>query len=154
MKTIRHIAFTLPLLFSCGTSAAGETTTQEMRANCEAERQKLLAPLREQEIQKCLKERNSKEYCDRFYADFGESGRTASGGFRQRMFDDIPECVIAREAEENERLKTRDKGEGKRDTAAGKTRDSTASSKSRDTDSGKKRDSSTGTNTRDTDNKR
>jgi hypothetical protein len=132
---------------------AEEDSAQELRAKCEALRIELIEPLRQNEIEKCLQERNSKEYCERFYADFGEGGRTASGGFRQRMFDDLPECVAAREAEEKERMEKRTEKQEPRDTDPGNIRDSNAGKKSRDTAPGKSRDSSTGSKSRDTTNR-
>ena len=125
---------------------------QQYRMQCEQEREEHLAPMREQEIENCVLNRNSREDCERKYRDFGNSGRTTSGHFRARMFDDLPSCVAAREAEAAEEAALRaerKKGEGKRDTDPGKTRasspesverDSSAGTKSRDTEPGKKRD--------------
>jgi hypothetical protein len=52
-----------------------------------------------QELQKQCDD--AREHCERFYADFGQGGTTQSGGFRQRMFHDIPECQPLYEAERN-----------------------------------------------------
>ena len=71
----------------------------ELEAACEAAREAKLKPIREGLIADCKKnKRNDPAWCERFYSDYGEAGRTASGGIRPRMFDDLPECVAAREA--------------------------------------------------------
>jgi len=123
------------LLFIISSTAMAEPTAAELRGICEAERQKLLAPLRKEAIDECVnKKRNTQEYCERFYRDFGEGGGTQQGGYRQRMFHDIPECIVANEAEK------REKGASNRDTEPGKNRDSTTIDNTRGTEPGKNRD--------------
>lgn len=121
------------------------SAAQQYRLQCEKEREEKLAPLREQEIENCINNRNSREDCERKFRDFGNSGRTATGHFRARMFDDLPSCVAAQEAEAAEEAVKRaegKKGEGNRDTNPGNLRESSTESKGRG--------SSTGTNKRDT----
>lgn len=132
----------------------------QLRLQCEEERQQKLAPLRKEQIEECMVKSNSRENCDQKYRDFGNAGRTATGGLRPRMFDDLPACVAAREAElveEAAQRQERKKSEGARDTAPGATRDSPAATKTRDSSTattkrdtapGKSRDSSAGTTTR------
>lgn len=83
---------------------------QALERQCENTREWLIAPLRQDAINQCIADRASgnrgsrnsrdaREYCERFYADFGQGGRTQSGGFRQRMFHDIPECQAFYDAE-------------------------------------------------------
>ncbi len=63
---------------------------------CEDAREEKIAPLREAEIESCKQERRSEPaFCESFNADFGDGGRTESGHYRQRMFDDLPECAEA-----------------------------------------------------------
>ena len=82
----------------------------ELQRQCEDAREVLIAPLRKEAIDQCIADRESgrsgsrssrdaREHCERFYADFGNAGTTQSGGFRQRMFHDIPECQALDEAE-------------------------------------------------------
>ncbi len=126
----------ISVLFINSNSAMAEPTAAELRGTCEAEREKLIAPERQKAIEECVtKKRNTQEYCERFYRDFGEGGRTQQGGYRQRMFHDIPECIAADEAEK------REKGNSSRDTDSGNNRDSTTVDNKRDTESGKNRDS-------------
>ena len=132
----------------------------QLRLQCENERQEQLAPLREKEIEQCANKQNSREDCEAKFRDFGNAGRTASGGLRPRMFDDLPSCVAAREAEQAEeqaKRQERKSGEGARDTDPGTTResstgtttrDSSAATTNRDTAPVTTRDSSTGTTTR------
>ena len=70
----------------------------DLDRRCEDAREKLIAPLREAEIAKCNQQEDTDPArCERFYADYGDGGRTASGGTFPPMFHDIPECVDALE---------------------------------------------------------
>ncbi len=69
---------------------------EELDRRCEAEREANIAPLRKAEIDKCINEqRKDSAYCNRFYADYGASGRTIHGTVRPRMFHDLPVCLEA-----------------------------------------------------------
>jgi len=87
---------------------------QELERQCEAAREWYIAPLRQEAIDTCIADRTSgrsgtrssrdaREHCERFYVDFGQGGTTQSGGFRNRMFHDIPECQALYEAERSGR---------------------------------------------------
>ena len=68
----------------------------ELDLRCEGAREKMIAPLRDAEIAKCKQnKREDPAFCERTNADFGDGGRTLSGGFRPRLFDDLPECQEA-----------------------------------------------------------
>ena len=68
----------------------------DLNLRCDEARKRMIAPLREAEIAKCKQDkREDPAFCERFNADFGDGGRTASGSIRPRMFDDLPECVEA-----------------------------------------------------------
>ncbi len=148
------------IMFLSPTALAELSEAAQLRLQCENERQEQLAPLREKEIDDCVNKKNSREDCEAKFRDFGNASRTASGGSRLRMFDDLPSCVAAREAEHAEEQAMREerkKGDGTRDTipgatressAATTTRDSSTGTSTRDTAPGKTRDSSTGTTTR------
>ena len=92
----------------------GASSIQELQKQCEDAREALIAPLRQEEINKCISDRESgrsgsrssrdaREHCERFYADFGQGNATRAGGFQQRMFHDIPECQALYEAERAQR---------------------------------------------------
>jgi len=94
---------------------SGEASSiQELQTQCEDAREALIAPLRQEAIDTCIADRTSgrsgtrssrdaREHCERFYADFGQGNATQAGGFRQRMFHDIPECQALYEAERSGR---------------------------------------------------
>jgi len=68
-------------------------------AACEVERQKKIAPMRQQVVEECVtnKELPSRKECERFYADYGErTGRKAA------LFYDLPECVTAFEFQQGD----------------------------------------------------
>jgi hypothetical protein len=106
-------AWTADVLFFCGLSlpVIGEANSlQQLERQCEDARERLIASLRQNAIDQCIADRTSgrsgsrssrdaREHCERFYADFGQGGTTQSGGFRQRIFHDIPECQTLYEAE-------------------------------------------------------
>ncbi|MGW8370455.1 MAG: DUF4124 domain-containing protein [Gammaproteobacteria bacterium] len=73
-----------------------QLSLEALDQQCEAARERAIAPLRAEAIAECKTSgRNDPTYCERFYADFGDGGRTATGAMRPRMFDDLPECVTA-----------------------------------------------------------
>lgn len=146
MKHYLFVALLATCTISLSSSAIAELSeAAQLRLQCEKERQEQLAPLREKEIEDCVNKKNSREDCEAKFRDFGNAGRTVTGASRLRMFDDLPSCVAAREAEQAEEQamrQEREKGEGPRDTMPGATRGSSAATTTRD--------SSTGTTTRDT----
>ena len=90
------------------------SSIQDLQRQCEDARESLIVPLRQEAIDTCIADRTSgrsgsrssrdaREHCERFYADFGQGGTTQSGGFRNRMFHDIPECQALYEAEQSGR---------------------------------------------------
>lgn len=82
--------------------AAGGLDLKALDRKCEAAREARIKPLRDAEIARCKSDkRNDPQYCERFYADLGNISRTPDGKLRPRMFEDIPECVAAREARRN-----------------------------------------------------
>ncbi len=73
-------------------------TIADLDRRCEDAREKKIAPLREAEISKCKEDggrTTDPAWCERHYADYGNGGKTISGTFRPRMFNDLPECVEA-----------------------------------------------------------
>ena len=95
--------YLLLLLFALGLAAAahaGEDPLQELKNRCEAAREAKLAPERQALIQACIeKQDKSAEQCQRFYADYGAGGKTAGGGTRVRLYNDLPECEALFQAE-------------------------------------------------------
>ena len=154
--------FILCFIFAPASAIAELSEAAQLRLQCEEERQEQLAPLREKEIEECIKKQGTREDCETKLSDFGNASRSVSGGSRLRMFDDLPSCVAAREAEHAEEQamhEERKKGEGTRDTVPGTTRDSSAATTTRDSSTGTTtrdaepgttRDSSLGTTNRDT----
>jgi hypothetical protein len=66
---------------------------------CEQEREKRLAPEREQLIKDCVETwRSSQEYCENYFSDYGAAVRLDTGYVRPALYMDLPECVAAWEA--------------------------------------------------------
>ena len=91
------------LSFSTSVVAIDKAGLKKLEQRCDDARQKKIEPLRKAEIQKCAaKDRNTRdalEKCERYYVDYGEGARYESGGHRQRMFNDLPECLKFYDAE-------------------------------------------------------
>jgi hypothetical protein len=67
-----------------------------LEAQCEAEREAKIKPLRDMEIAKCKTDQhNDPAYCERFWKDYGNSMRGANGVMVPRMFSELPVCVAA-----------------------------------------------------------
>lgn len=81
----------------------------ELDNRCDVARERKISPLRKEEIEKCKADKsNDPDWCDRFFNDYGEGGRTVHGAMRPRMFDDLPECVDALN-ERNRRARSGDR---------------------------------------------
>jgi len=82
---------------SCPDQFSGKSVA-ELESLCEEAREWYLKPLREKEIDRCIHEQGKDpEYCRTFFSTYGDGG--IRGGYvMARMFDDLPECVAAREA--------------------------------------------------------
>ena len=108
---LHQIIFCCFALSLTSTAIAQDPSLQELQQRCEQAREAKIAPLRQEAIEECItsnpRRRDVKEYCERFYSDFGQGGRTASGHFRQPMFNDLPECVEYREADAQSRDRSR-----------------------------------------------
>ena len=114
MLKLRSTAM-LVFMFGFVLPVTGEASSiQELQTQCEAAREALIAPLRQEAIDTCIADRTSgrsgtrssrdaREHCERFYADFGQGNATRAGGFQQRMFHEIPECQALYEAERSGR---------------------------------------------------
>jgi len=80
-----------------------EMSLADLDRRCEEVREERIAPLREAEIAKCIQTGTGDQaWCGAFWADYGDSQRTASGGIIPRLFHDLPECTEAWE-ERNQR---------------------------------------------------
>jgi len=122
------------LVFSDSSVAIAAPSVSELTSICEAAREKLIAPLRQQAIEECTTEtRNPPKYCQQYYSDYGNAGRTQDG-FRQRLFHDIPECLAVYEAEAQAR------GDSSLEAEPETKPDGTAVGNHRDTEPGKSRD--------------
>jgi hypothetical protein len=86
---------------SAGSTNISSSDLEQLKRQCEEAREQQIAPLRKQAIDECIaKGVKSTSECENFYADYGNAGTTKSGGFRQRMFHNIPECQAYYDAEE------------------------------------------------------
>lgn len=87
-----------------GSVDLSQMSAQQLEVMCEKEREKRLAPEREQLIKDCVENwRSSQAYCENYYSDYGaahpiigKDGQTV--GMRPALYMDLPECVAAWEA--------------------------------------------------------
>ena len=94
MKIMSGIVLAVCLVAPALCSASDERASvqQSLDAECEAARQRKLAPERAKYVQECeqKKERSTVQDCERFYSDYG-----ARTGDRAPLYYDLPECVAA-----------------------------------------------------------
>jgi len=82
------------------TGSDRESTPAQLDAECEAARERKLAPERAKYIEECVRDKvkDSREACERFYSDHG-----ARSGNRAPLYYDLPECVRAFEFRKSSR---------------------------------------------------
>jgi len=101
---MKLFSLTFYSLLITSTIAIADDDIQTLTSNCEDARQQKLTPLRNEAISKCVsndkKSTDAKQKCERFYADFGAAVRYKSGGHKERMFNDLPECLKLYAAEQ------------------------------------------------------
>lgn len=80
-----------------------ESVIAALQAQCEADREAKIKPLRDMEITKCKADGQNHEpgYCERFWADWGNAVRGTRGTTIPRKFDDLPSCVAAFKARQD-----------------------------------------------------
>jgi len=73
-----------------------EMSLADLDRRCEDAREEKIAPLKAAEIAKCIQTGTGDQaWCEAFWADYGDGGRTKTGVFIPRQFDDLPECAEA-----------------------------------------------------------
>lgn len=98
MTSFRLLLLIVFSILQLGSAVAADSEAQlkELDSKCEQAREEKLKPLRDAEIAKCkASKRNDPEYCERYWRDFGAAMRGPNGTMKPRMFDDLPECVVA-----------------------------------------------------------
>ena len=111
LGTYRVLLWVTPfLLAAVNPAVAGEIRREDAAAameECQAERQRRIEPLRQQEIQRCVDQRRGdREYCERFNRDFGEVVHTPNG-VMPGLFWELPVCERAFQAEKHFRMNPR-----------------------------------------------
>ena len=82
-----------------------EMSLADLDRRCEDAREERIAPLREDEIVKCVQtETGDQAWCETFWADYGDPRRTVSGALIPRLFHDLPDCTEALD-ERNRRVR-------------------------------------------------
>ena len=103
MKLVLVSVIAIVLVFS-GTSMGSDSDRQakqeQLDAQCEAARERKLAPERAQFIEECVEknQRSDRAACERFYSDYG-----AQSGNRAPLYYDLPECIEAFEFQKSQR---------------------------------------------------
>ena len=86
----------IPLLAICAGNPALALTDSDvakMKQQCEAEREKALAPIRARKTQTCIDQQlRSTDHCGRYYTTYGNVSPRPGGGAAQGYFYDLPEC--------------------------------------------------------------
>ncbi len=73
--------------------------TDAANAQCEAARERKLAPIRAQKIAQCKRSaRQPTAGCETYYSTYGNNSNHANGSVVRGRFYDLPACVAARRA--------------------------------------------------------
>ena len=95
---------------------AEKAELQKLEKRCNDAREKKIAPLRQNAIKECIakdnnmnkaKKKEAKERCERHYIDYGAAVRYKNVGGKERMFNDLPECLKFYEAEKKYKAKSK-----------------------------------------------
>ena len=98
MIKVLSLSCAMVILCAPASVTAQQATVEELERSCEEMREAQLAPLREAEIEKCKAEKAMEPTkCESYYKDYGDATRGAGGKYTERMFNDLPPCVKARE---------------------------------------------------------
>lgn len=108
MNKVLSLSFAVVVVWSPAVVAVEQATVEELEQRCEELREAHLAPLREAEIEKCKAEKAMEPAkCESYYKDYGDATRGAGGKYTERMFNNLPPCVQAREMKTKTRESTR-----------------------------------------------
>ena len=103
IKDIYPILLASTVLTFSGITIAEEITqesAEELMQECLKQREKNIAPLREESIEECVAKRGrDREYCENFNRPFGESRAIPGRGMQIGMFWELPVCDKALKAE-------------------------------------------------------
>lgn len=85
--------------------ALNDADVRKLQQQCEAVREKALAPIRAQKTQTCIEQQlRSKGHCERYYTTYGNVAPSPSGAPQVGYFYDLPECQAWLEAREKLRV--------------------------------------------------
>lgn len=107
MNKVLSLSCAMVILCAPTMVVAQQATVDELERSCEESREAQLAPLREAEIAKCKIEKTMEPTkCESYYKDYGDATRGAGGKYTERMFNNLPDCVKAREMKSKTRQGT------------------------------------------------
>ena len=95
---MKFVVFIALIISSPGMDSAFAQSQADLDRACEEARAEKLEPEKRKKIEECKADKkNDPRWCEQFWADYGHGGKTGPK-VRQRMFDDLPECVEAEKA--------------------------------------------------------
>ena len=107
MNKVQSLNCVMVILFAPTMVVAQQATVEELERSCEESREAQLIPLREAEIAKCKADKAMEPArCESYYKDYGDATRGPGGKYTERMFNDLPDCVKAREMKSKTRAGT------------------------------------------------
>ena len=97
-------------MIAASLSVAGEIRREDaeaVMAECQAERQRRIEPMRQEEITRCIEQRRGqRDYCERVNQDYGEVMHTPNG-IMPGLFWELPICERAFQAERHFQMNPR-----------------------------------------------
>ena len=96
----RSVIPTLVLVLLCPAAlAVSQGEVDSLNRQCEAAREKQLAPIRAQKTQTCIEQKiRAPDHCERFYTTYGNTSMVG-GMRRQGLYYDLPECLAFLDAQ-------------------------------------------------------
>ena len=106
----QYLLFFICLIVINSSVYAGKADLQKLEKRCEDAREEKIAPLRQKAIAECVAQdrntRDAREKCEQFYVDYGSGVHYMTAGRKERMFNDLPECLKLYEAEKEYKAKS------------------------------------------------
>lgn len=95
----------LAIFFITNIAFASSSNYRELEEICKKTRTEKLKVVQAKKIEECVNIKNKeREYCERYYRDYGWGNKTGKFSRSISLFEEIPECIDAFNARKNRNL--------------------------------------------------
>ena len=101
--TVLTLLFVTSITYANSSQDKEDARLKHLDNICNEARIELLKPVIASKVEDCVNKKNKdRDYCERYYSDYGWGNVTGYGRHRNaRLFDQIPECIEAFDARKN-----------------------------------------------------